>query len=345
MKYGHLIVAIGAIGLAGASGLKAQATTQTTTTTTPASVSASSNNVNAPASAVSFSPSLTVGARTFSSGGIGNGQNSTTFGPFARPEAALKYSNSNVKVGLSYEFEATGGKGFGASNDQISDTAYFKHEPILTVSGGLTPALKLNGVIDAAFWLYNKAQKDNLSDIVVASDIEYALTPTVSASIGYLMQRKTNFDASLSSEKNAGKFAAVDTSSIGQEPLSTLHVGVLTTKIKLGEGNKLTTLIRAGKKLGNTAGSEAYSYRFQTHLDFTGPIPALSGALRYRVNVEDVKGANINYYQLGRVELNYALSTNWKAVLANEFVALQSTTAGKKAAYENENYVGASYSF
>lgn len=342
MKYGLILGTVLALGLNSAA-LKAQsAPSQSQPTTT-----AVSGSTNAPASALTLAPSILTGVKTTNSGQVSGGGDEGTFGPFVRPSVAAKYADQKIKLGLSYEFETSAGRGFADSKVGLSDTAYFKHNPVLSFSGNVQPNWKINSTLDMLWDLRAGDQKENRSEIYANPEIERVITPRVSLSVGYVLHRITNFDSTLVREAGdkSGLKAAVNTASIGQEPQTTLHAGIITNRIDLAEGTKLTTYVRAGKKIGNTAGATAYAYRFQTHLNLATPVKGLSAVARYRLNVEDVKNAKINYYNLARVELAYELSSNWSLNLENEFIAAQSTKAGSKAQYENENYAGVTYSF
>jgi hypothetical protein len=323
--------------------------------------------INAPASALSFKPYLTIGAHGYQEMQAKSG--SYTAGPYTAPGFESTYKNSDVSVGLQYEAEIGSSRGFGEVADKnFSANTYIQHHPALVVSGG-SPTWKFNGTIDAVFTLNNEALKlnENKSDINFMAGVEYAITPTLSVTADSWVQRvsyfdtanldnayinnvnaKNSTDASTVAEKAivSGAKTAINSASVGQEPSTTLYSGALGIKKSITESLKLTTYVRAGHVNANYVGGSGYAYRFHAHLDFPTPLAKLSGFTRYRMNVTDVKGGEISYQNYNLSQLSYAVTTNWSIIAQNELAITQDTTgAGKAVKIQNENYVGATYKF
>lgn len=334
MKLKFVISAVSALSLSAAS-YAADST-----------VSAGADNTNAPASTIALSPSITGGAHSVASGQMQGGKTQTSVGPYIAPAFGFKYTTKNLQLTAGYELEVGTYRGFNGATKAMSDNAYYQHNPAIQLTVSPEGSFKYNALIDTKWTFQNAKSAENTSEIFLNPDVEYVINPSTSLSVGYVLHRVSNFDAILAKEPNTatGIKAAVSGSEVGQSPVTTLNAGVVTLKNKIAETSKLTTYVRAGKTNGNAAGTTALSYRFQAQLDTTA-LPKLTAMLRYRLNVDDVKGGDISYYNRGVVELSYELSKNWAAVLKNQFTAIQATTAGKKAAFENENYIGASYSF
>ncbi len=357
MKY-SIIVATLAMGVSGVQAQSASESTASLTVSTPETFT--------------ISPSIASGVRTKSEGKITGGGGATTVGPFVRPAAALNLKNSKASATLAYEFEASSAMGLGANKDSMSQNLFYQHKPALIVSGGILPDWKLLGFLEMRWKFDNGNRNNSESDINLIPEIEYAVTRNVSVSAGYWMQRFSSFEgepnvseadptrgraamerAKAAIEKNGAQAAdlprqakyAVSDSAVGEKPTSTLHAGLVTTRIKMGD-QKLTTYFRAGKRASNVINETTYNYRFQTHLDFVTGVEGLTGAVRYRLNIEDKKNSkDYKYYNLGLVDLSYALTDNWALNLSNEFVATQTSVKTDKASFENENYIGATFTF
>ncbi len=308
-------------------------------------VSTSAGGTNAPKSAVTFSPSVSSGVHTDIQKEIGSGtSSSTTVGPYVTPALSVDFKRAKVTANLSYELEMSGAQGFGGASDSWAANTYYDHHPVGTATIDLIKNLKLNILSDNHFKVFQKNSDENFSEVYLNPDVEYAFSNTTSLSAGYVFHRKENFDSVL---KEAGPSTTIGkgASNVTEETkVNTLNAGVVTLKNKFGE-QSLTTYIRAGKRIGNGENVDAKSYRFQTELAFQSPIKELTGALRYRFNVEDQDAAEIQYYNLGRVVASYALTSNWSVDLLNEIANVQDTQAGKKAQLENETYLGATYKF
>lgn len=311
-------------------------------------VNASAAGVNAPASEISFSPSIFGGVRTYLEGPLtAQGQMSNTVGPFLVPGAEIAFKYPGMKGSIAYAAELSSGKGFGggkAGNRALSDNFYVDHNPTIKASIG-SGSTKFNMLADLKWHVENKAQGENYSEYVLNPEIEQRINPTLALAAGYMMHRVSNFDSVVDNTKALDaniKAAIANTGSA--TPVQTLHAGVLSARVNVAEGTKLDTYVRAGRTISNKAGTSANSYRFQADLS-TALAKKLSLALRYRLNLEDIKGSGNNKIaQRGRVIAAYELTDSVSLDLQNTFEAITRTGAGK-AAYWNEQYLGATYKF
>lgn len=332
-----------------------------------ATSTATSAGVNAPASSIEISPSVNTGMRSFMEGNIQGGGGQATVGPYIMPslEAGLKLDN--VKASLSYSAEVSGARGIGngyAGKRGMGDNFYSEHNPVLKASIG-TGKTKFNALADLKWHIENKKTDSSFSEYFLNPDLSYDLTSAITLKAGYVMHRVNYFDTNMGAatiaEKNdvlakgnlstdeitkANNDIKAAQSLVGVSKVSTLHAGVVTGQFKLGEGTSLVSYARYGKKASNSGkpGSEADSYRFNADLT-TSPIKNLSLALRYRFNLDDKSDKEADYYNMGRVIADVELTSSITLEMTNTFVAYQGTKAGKKATYENENYLGLVYKF
>jgi len=339
------VIAVISIALMGASHLNAQT-----------SVNQPAEGLNAPASAVSFSPSVATGLRSYMSGSFSNNSSANTVGPYVTPALELSYKNPSVTTTLTYGAEITSARGYGGGltgdDRTFSNNTYIEHNPNLVISGGVSENWKINTMADLVIHTDTTQTSETVYKLTFTPDVEFKLNPSLSISAGYLLYRESNFDSSVQSPVAAGEgaadkptFAAVAPTANGETPYKQLHAGIVTAKAKLSDEVKLTTYARAGKLSSNVADKAGYAYRLNADLSTPTPINDLSAQIRYRLNVEDIKGADINYYNMGRLILAYELSTVWSLDLQNTFVVSQKTTKTSKAAYENESYLGGTFKF
>ncbi len=360
MKIRFVSVAVLAIT---ATGVQAQSSTVTT----------GAQGVNAPAPALSVSPSVFTGAHGKQDRSNKNGE--YIYGAFIRPGVALGYDVPGLNVALSYEFEATGNRAAGAIEAKgISDNSQIQHHPVAKLTAG-SGNWKFNALVDGLFTLRTSASQknDNNSDIAFLAGMEYSLSKTTSVYTNYNLGRLTNFDsatadsglvsavkdrtskASTSAEKAAaaaeaqklGGAKAALAGSVGSEPVSTLHAGIVGMKHAFSDKLKLDTYVRAGRISANYEDGDSYAYRFHAHLDFPTPIAELSGFIRYRMNVKDKIGGEVVYQNYALLNAGYELNKSWSVNLENEFAATKDTTGvgGKALNIANENYLGVTYKF
>ncbi len=345
--------------LVGASNLYAQGTT----------VEAPAAGINAPASPVTFSPSVALGARNYLSGKFTNGASENEAGAFVRPSLELGYKNNVVSITASYFAEIFSGRGYGDGKTgdarTFSNNTYIQHYPVLKVSGGLTEDLKLNATATMETWQYPARSAENNYALEVIPELVYQLTPAVSVAAAYYYVRIVDTDTNVGGKDLAAKVkssvdtakkeaksiedqmqAAINTAAAaGATPVTQLNAGRLTIKAKLADDVTLSTALRAGKQTSNKEGSQGYAYRLQADLSTPTGIDSLSANLQYRLNILDVKGGNISYYNRGIVELSYELNQSWSIDGNNMFKVSQTTAATSKAGYENETYLGTTYKF
>lgn len=327
-----------------------------------AAVSGSAQGVNAPASDITFSPNVFTGVRSYLKGSLTKNRKSTNeLGAFVRPGASIGFKYPNMTGSLSYSAEIFGGRGMGGGNAgkrDVSEHVYIEHEPVVQFSMG-QGAWKFNAVADLKWHMVNETsdQSSNFSEYYISPEIARSFGDRVTLAAAYTLHRVNNFDGNIGSSQldeankiedatiKAAKVAQAN-ANLGVTPVNTLHAASLIAVIKLGADTKLNSYIRAGRRVANQADVEANSYRFQSELSMA-PTKKFSLALRYRINIENHKLASekTSYYNQGRVMAGYNFTDNLSVNLENTFAAYQSTKATSNISYDNEQFLGATYSF
>lgn len=327
-------------------------------------LNAETAQVSAPVAAVSsdsssFSPSIWLGARSNLSGRMtASNKDANTFGPFIKPGFVFKYNSSPISVMTKYTFETSAAKGFGDGNafKSVSNNTYYQHEPIFLVSGKLNDVSKMNLFGDLWVNTENKRAQNTFYELTFQPDYEFQVNPALSVSVGYQFFRKNYFDSSFTAEsaspsdfkaavaKKPGIFAAASADVIGQSPMTTLHTGIVTANLKVGEKSSLLAYFRSGRQVSTISGRTGINYR--VNADFSTPItPSLTAQLRYRYHLEDNDTAAGWYYNRVRAVVSYAFTKNWSADIQNQFTIEQTTANTSQAKYINENYTGVTYKF
>ncbi len=332
-----------------------------------------SGNVYAQESAASatksdleFSGSVMAGVRSFLNGRLdGQGQeDGQRVGPFIRPSLSLDYKNSKMSINAVYEFETTGARGFGNKDENgnamtrnFGGNAYFKHNPNMTFTGNFNDTFGTRVIADLVFKTYNGPQSENVSELALEPMLSAKINNSLTILAGYSYFREHNIDAATgrgASIGESGAYAVTNTNDIEKtfESIATdlvpkvnnRHVGKLELEAKLTEDTKLITYAWAGRRLyaqGNAA--DRFTYRLNVDLK-TKPVKDLSLSLRYRYNFDDKDNAANGAYHLGRVIASYNLTKAIAINLENEAIFIQGTF-DSPVTYENENFVGLSYSF
>jgi hypothetical protein len=312
----------------------------------------------APPSQLTFSPSIWIGARSYLSGLVTANKESNTFGPFLKPGFTVKYDSSPISLTTKYSFETSAAKGFGDANPSkgVADNTYFQHEPIILLTGKANELSKFNLFADLFVNSENKRAQSTYYEFTLQPDFEYQIDPAVSVSVGYQLFRQNYFDSAFTAEsaspadfkvaaaKRPGIYAAVSPEVIGQSPLTTVHAGIVTTNVKVGEKSNLTAYFRGGRQTSTISGRDGINYR--VNVDLSMPITQnLSTQLRYRYHLEDNDEAAAWYYNRARVILSYAFNKNWSGDVQNQFTLEQKNVDTSQAKYKNENYAGVTYKF
>lgn len=322
-------------------------------------VTTSSPNQNAPTSSLNFSPSIWIGARSNLTGLVtAADKEAHTVGPFIKPGFTIKYTSSPISLMTKYSFETSTAKGFGDANayKSVSNNTYYQHEPIFLLSGQASESSKLNLFGDLWVNTENKRAQNTFYELTFQPDYEYQVNSNVSLAVGYQFFRKNYFDSTFTAEsaspsdfkaavlKKPGIFAATSTDVVGQSPMTTVHAGILTANVKLGEKSSVLAYFRGGRQVSTILGRTGINYRFNADLS-TAITQNLSAQVRYRFHLEDNDTAPSWYYNRVRVIVSYAFSKSWSADIQNQFTLEQKTTPTSQAKYINENYSGVTYKF
>lgn len=319
-------------------------------------VTGSAAGINAPKSTLSVTPGVGTGARTYLSGNIAGGGSANTAGAFLSPRLTVDYKNPTIDFMLEYEMEMFSGRGFGSSPRSLVKNSYFQNHPVVIAAFKFAPDWSINSTNDISHKMGVDNADNSLVEITSINEALYKINNTFTVGAGWRWDYASSFSSTtgpattglLAQDKEAAAKAALTSSS--ENPSTVMNSATARVKIKFNNEYSLNTLVQAGLRRDEnqkTLGDAATKYRYRINNDLNvAAIKNLDLALRYRLQLEDVKGASKGtWLHLGRVIANYAVAQNWTLDLTNTFVAVTPRDSGKKSVYENENYLGVSYKF